>query len=171
MLRKVVGRRLASASVIALVVACSYDWSIGTGSPTEQPSGTSGTSGSTETPDGSSTPPSDAGSKDAGLPECGPSCECKDKETCRFGCTTGRCELKCSGTADCKLTCANGATCTTTCEDNSKCDLDCTAGRSTCKVECKDQATCTGDCRATLRCTKDCLRPCDVKCSGGGICL
>jgi hypothetical protein len=178
--REVFHLRLANVgfAVVALafahVLACSYDWNIGTGSPIgESPQTSSGPDGGAAKPPGTPPPP-DGGARDASTGatngECGATCECKDNQNCSFTCTTGTCNLKCSNSSNCQLTCAPGATCNTTCQDKSDCNLDCKAGRSSCSLKCEDDADCRADCSLASLCLRNCEKDCDVNCSNGGIC-
>ncbi len=173
-----VHRRVASVAFVALVVGCSYDWNIGTGSTDTPPSsgGPSGTATSSPSP-----PTTDGGSsRDGGAPdtgaangvrECGPNCECRENETCQFACTTGSCNARCTDESKCTLTCAPNTNCEMTCEDNSSCNLDCTnAQASTCNLTCKDRAQCKGTCGLGTICRRDCPRDCELTCIPGAFC-
>lgn len=166
MLRGLMDRRVVCVLSVALVLGCSYDWSIGPGIPPE----TSEAGTATPIPrDGG--PRSDGGEGDGGLDCASGTCECKGSETCAFQCAKGPCNVTCSGSSQCTLACAPGSNCTLACLDDAKCDMDCTAGRATCKLVCKDDATCRSECKAASFCTRDCKQKCSVECSAGGICL
>jgi hypothetical protein len=173
-----VSRRVASVAFVALVVGCSYDWNIGTGSAETPPS-------SSGAPSGSATPTNpttdgggarDTGTRDTGtLPngtrECGATCECRNNETCLFTCTKGSCDARCTDQSTCTLTCAPNTDCAIACEESSRCNLDCSMAQgSTCNMTCEDRADCKGTCGLGTFCTRDCPRDCALTCVPGAIC-
>lgn len=171
---------IVSLTGATLVAACSFDWTIGSGSV--DGTGTS-SSGATTSGGTSGTPTNEGGASSgnnaeggttnppAGSKECGINCECKNRDVCTFTCTTGTCNLKCSENATCNFICGPGVTCALSCEDDATCNFDCSAGRATCAyADCKNDATCTGVCKLASICTRDCDRDCKFDCSGGGFC-
>jgi|GEM_PF-1392177 len=170
-----VHRRVASVAFVALVVGCSYDWNIGTGSADTSSGAPSGTSTpSRPTTDGGGA--RDTGARDTGTPpavvrECGATCECKDGDTCLFTCTTGACNARCTDESKCTLTCVPGAECSIACEDDAECDLDCSKAQAArCLLTCEDRADCRGTCGPATFCTRNCPRDCDLACLPGAIC-
>lgn len=173
MLRDVLRRHLLSASGIALVVACSYDWDVGKG-------------GTSDAGDVAIIPPEDGGVRDAASADsavveagggattgaCGASCTCTGTQTCNFDCPSGKCAIDCSGSSNCTVTCGRGAQCTLACSDTATCAMDCSAGNSQCTFDCDDESKCSGTCQKASICYRRCEKKCDdVKCSNAGVCL
>jgi hypothetical protein len=168
-------RRVLCLGFVAVVVGCSYDWSIGgsdvaaTSQPPPAPITDAGpTTDAKPTPEAGTLNP-DTGTRDGGInfTECGADCECQNSATCNFSCAKGECNIECSDRSTCTIKCARGARCTMLCREGAKCNLDCSAGGSTCPLTCRDEATCNGKCSNGSVCPLTCAQRCNMDCAGG----
>ena len=68
---------------------------------------------------------------------------CAASSDCSLSCFSGNCTTNCTATAKCTVNCLGG-NCTTACPAGSTCTVNCTGGN--CKTSCDEGSSCTVNC-------------------------
>ena len=136
--------RIAVVSSTAFVfVACSYDFTVGSGTPPTD-SGGADAFVSVDARAGRETGPLDENTLPEEI-ECAfpAGCTCASGAVCNFHCVESSCQETCGSETTCNLVCVGGG-CHQDCGASSSCNVDCTSGN--CSIACAAGSTCTGSC-------------------------
>lgn len=135
--------RVAIASVVwgLLAIACTYDWTVGKGTPDGGEGGTT-SSGGPGRCNGTTCDCPTGGDCSLECPNTAASgCDttCGTGSKCTLSCLTGNCKTTCDTGATCSVSCTGGS-CTTTCNTGATCTVECPSGK--CTIAC-DHGTCS----------------------------